>query len=319
MTEALLGHTVSPLVWVGFILFVIFALSIDTFFLNERYHPQHSLKMALFWSVLWVCCALVFNLILWRYCYVTQGLAAANKIALDFFTGYLLEKSLSVDNLFAFYMIFTQLRIPFSHQHRVFSYGIWGAIIMRLFFILTLGFLVVKYHWIIYVMGVFLVITGTHMLLTIEQEERNLSDSRIMFFLKRVLRVTDLHGQAFVVRIKGLYYITPLFIALIFVELSDLIFAIDSIPAIFAITTDPFIVWSSNIFAILGLRALYFLVVGMVTRLHLLKYGLALILVYIGLKMSLSYWIKIPVGISLLIIVTILSLFIGLSFIQKRR
>lgn len=319
MTETFLGNTVSPLIWVGFTLFVVLALSIDTFFINDKYHPQHSLKMALAWSVLWVLCALIFNVLLWRYCYATQGAVAANKAALDFFTGYLLEKSLSVDNLFAFYMIFTQLRIPVSHQHRVFSYGIWGAIIMRLVFILTLSYLVLNFHWLLYVMGAFLVFTGLHMLFTIESEKRSLAESRLLYYLKRTLRLTDLHGEAFIVRINGLYHITPLFIALIFVELSDLIFAFDSIPAIFAITTDPFIVWSSNIFAILGLRALYFLLAGMVTRLHLLKYGLALILVYIGLKMLLSFWIKIPVGVSLGIIATILGIFVTLSLLSKKR
>lgn len=306
-------------IWLGFTFFVIAALSIDTFFLKDRLHPNRSLKIALYWTLVWIASALIFNALLWFYLYEKSGLAVANQKSVYFFTGYLLEKSLSVDNLFAFYMIFTQLHIPVKYQHRVFSYGIWSAIIMRLLVILLLTWVVLHFHWMLYVMGIFLLLTGVHLLLTAHHDKQNIAESPILLWLKRHIRLTGLHGQQFFIRKNRLIYLTPLMIALIFIEISDLIFALDSIPAIFAITTDPFIVWSSNIFAILGLRAMYFLLVGMVNRLWLLKYGLALILVYIGLKMVIAPLIAIPVLVSLAVIATILVSFTLLSLTLTER
>lgn len=307
-------------VWLGFSIFLIFALSIDTIFLNKKFaRPHQSMRASIVWTIVWVTAALIFNVLLWFYLYCTRDIAIANRVSLDFLTGYIIEKSLSVDNLFVFYMIFKQLRIPVASQQRVLSYGIWGAIIMRLVLILLGTWLVRQFHWVLYLMGAFLLYTGIKMFL-IEDKEEVIAETWIARILKRFIRMKDtLHGELFFVVENAKVYATPLFLAVIFVEFSDLVFAFDSIPAIFAITQDPFIVWSSNIFAILGLRALYFLLAGVATRFHLLKYGIALILVYVGAKMVLAPWVSIPVGVSLAVIVVILTLFTWLSFAQEKR
>lgn len=318
-------------IWLGFTIFIIIALSMDTFLLSKKHaHMHDSMRVALSWSLLWILCALVFNVLLWAYLYYTTNSYIADEVALDFLTGYLIEKTLSVDNLFAFYLIFDQFRIPAAYQHRIFSYGIWSAIVFRLLLILVGTWLVAHFHWLLYVMGVFLLLTGIKMFF-VANKKNDLYASRTYQWLKRWLRVTDeLDGQNFFVRKfppdtdvqkegkkvtikKPLLYATPLFIVLIFIEISDLIFAFDSIPAIFAITTDPFIVWTSNIFAILGLRALYFLLSGMVARFHLLKYGIALVLIFVGLKMVIAPWVSISVELSLGMIALILILFTWLS------
>lgn len=298
--------------WLGFIVFVFVALCADTFFLGKKYGPHLSVRVALFWSLVFIFCTLFFNGVLWVYLYMTHGVAIANEKSLDFLTGYLIEKSLSTDNLFAFYMIFEQLQIPVASQQRVFAYGIWSAIILRLLVIFFFIWLVEHFHGVLYLMGIFLLLTGIHMLF-MHQHKENSTLVRLLNWLKHHLRITPLQGEKFFVKKNQLWFATPLLVALIFIEITDLVFAFESIPAIFAITTDPFLVWSSNIFAILGLRSMYFLLVGMVERLYLLKYAMALILVFVGIKMVIVPWIKIPVGISLAIIAGILLIFTVLS------
>ncbi len=301
-------------IWLGFSIFIFLALCIDTFLLNKKHiHVHKSMRVAFVWTLVWVLSALIFNALLWVYLYYTTTTYLADEISLDFLTGYLIEKTLSIDNLFAFYLIFDQFRIPGAYQQRVFSYGIWSAIIFRLLLILLGTWLVAHFHWLLYLMGMFLLLTGIKMFF-VSHKKYDLYSGSLYQWLKRRIRITDkIEGEHFFIR-KGAYlYATPLFIALVFIEISDLVFAFDSIPAIFAITTDPFIVWTSNIFAILGLRAMYFLLAGMVAKFHLLKYGIALILVFVGLKMVIAPWVIISVGFSLGIIVGILVLFIGLS------
>ncbi|OGT63483.1 MAG: hypothetical protein A3E85_04495 [Gammaproteobacteria bacterium RIFCSPHIGHO2_12_FULL_45_12] len=308
--------------WVGFSVFLVFALSIDTFFSGKHYaRPHESMQASLTWTLVWVTTALLFNGFLWVYLYSTTTLAIANEKSLQFLTGYLIEKSLSVDNLFVFFMIFHQFHIPLVSQQRVLTIGIWSAIVMRLVMILLGVWLVSQFHWLLYLMGAFLVVTGIKMCF-LQDRHPDLADSLTIRCLKRIVRITNkLHEQHFFIRQDFRLYATPLFVVLVLVEISDLIFATDSIPAIFAITRDPFIIWSSNIFAILGLRALYFLLAKMVHRFELLKYGIALILVFIGGKMMLEPWLVIPVMLVLGVIAGILAFFVSLSWLlsAKRR
>lgn len=308
-----LVHWANAWIWGGFICFVIIALSIDTFFISEKRSPSKSATAAIIWSLIWISCALIFNVLLYIYLTWQTTDDFAKEVSLNFLTGYLIEKTLSMDNLFAFHLIFTQLKIPLKYQHRVFSIGIWSAIIMRLVLILFGMMLVNRFHWTLYLMGLFLLWTGLKVFFD-KEKEPSLNQSILFKGLKKLIRLTPkFHGQRFFVRIDQYIYATPLFAALVFIEMSDLIFAFDSIPAIFSITTDPFIVWSSNIFAILGLRALYFLIANMVERFHLLKYGIAFILIFIGIKMLIVPFYKIPVGVSLSFVIGILISFIWLS------
>lgn len=311
---------INTWIWLGFSLFIASALLIDTFLLSKQHARMHSsVRVVLFWVGVWVSLAFVFNGLLWLYLNHTVGLAIANQKALEFFTGYLIEESLSVDNLFVFYMIFQQFHIPIVYQHRVLSYGIWGAIIMRLLFILLGTWLVRQFHWILCVMGVFLLMTGVKILF-FKDQQRDITENLIIRGLKKIFRIThELHDNHFFIHKNGLLYATPLFIALVLVEFSDVVFALDSIPAIFAVTTDPFIVWSSNIFAILGLRTLYFLLANAADRFALLKYGIALILIFVGTKMLIEPWFKLPVSISLAVVLAILSSFIMISLLQRFR
>lgn len=297
-------------IWLAFTGFVIFALGVDTLFSAKQARRQHGImRVAVCWTLVWITSALIFNGLLWWYLDANYGRVIANAKALDFLTGYIIEKSLSVDNLFAFYLVFHHFHIPVQYQHRVFSYGLWGAVIFRLVFILLGTWLLHHFHWLLYVMGLVLFLTGLRMCF-VKEETKDLAETMIIKIFKRFMRVThELHGQQFFIRKNKLLYATPMFLAVLFVEMSDIIFAFDSIPAIFAITIDPFIVWTSNIFAILGLRALYFVLAGMVERFHLLKYGIALVLVFIGFKMLLEPWAMISTGYSLLIILAILVFF----------
>lgn len=301
-------------IWIGFSLLLIIALSADALFIDKKYpRPHESMRASVYWTIGWMTCALLFNAVLWIYLYFTTEIHFANTKALMFLTGYLIEQSLSVDNLFVFYLIFHQFRIPAKNQRRVLSYGIWGAVIMRLTLILIGVWLVKQFHWLLYLMGAFLVLTGLKIIFA-KEKEKDLADTILMKIVKRCMRTThEMHGEQFFIRKGKLLYATPLFIALIFVEFSDLVFAMDSIPAIFAITTDPFIIWSSNIFAILGLRSLYFFLVGMVEKFQLLKYGISLILMFVGCKMLIEPWVEIPVIISLGVIVSVLVVFSVLS------
>lgn len=307
-------------IWSVFIVFIVFALTLDTL-ITEKKHaagPHRSMWAALCWTLVWVGSALTFNALLWLYLYFTDH-AIANQKALDFFAGYLIEKSLSIDNLFTFYVIFHQLRIPHAYQPRVFTYGIWSAIGLRLLLILLGVWAINQFHWLLYLLGIFLLLTGIKMIF-FREEKKSLQQGAIYQWLKRTFRITDeLQGQRFFIRQKTKIYITRLLVALIFIEISDLIFAFDSIPAIFAITRDPFIIWTSNIFAILGLRTLYFLLSGMIQKFYLLKYGIALILIFVGAKMTFESWISISTLSSIIIIIAILVSFTMLSIYSDKR
>src|SRR3990167_1246229 len=313
-------HIANMWMWVGFSIFIVIALCIDTFMLGKKHiGPQESMKASLMWTLVWVCCALVFNGFLWVYLYYTSDILSANQKALEFFAGYLIEKSLSIDNLFAFYMVFHQFRIPRHEQHRIFAIGIWSAILLRLLLILGGVWLVMNFHWVLYLMGAFLMLTGLKMFFAKEQE-KDLAETFLIKLCKRFFRIThEFHGQHFFIRRSGLLYGTPLLLALVFIELTDVVFAFDSIPAIFAITTDPFIVWTSNIFAILGLRALYFLLAGMAHRFHMLKHGIALVLIFVGTKMLIAPWVEVSVLWSLSIIISILLVFTILSIKYSKK
>lgn len=314
-------HSIAgPGSWIAFTLFLIAALAADTYFSGrQRSRSSSSIRRALWWTCFWVASALTFNFLLWVYLYETTTPVLAHTKALEFFTGYVIEKSLSVDNLFVFFMVFQQFHVPQPYQQRVFSYGIWGAIFMRLGVICVGTWLVVQFHWLLYVMGIFLFFTGLKIML-VNEKEKDLAETLIIRLVKKCFRVTtEFHQEHFFIREKGAWVATPLFLALIFIEISDLIFAFDSIPAIFAITQDPFIVWASNIFAILGLRTLYFVLAHMIHRFHLLKYGIALILVFVGMKMMIEPWIALPVMVSLLVIATIITVFTCLSAWQSSK
>ncbi|OGT36951.1 MAG: hypothetical protein A3F11_09245 [Gammaproteobacteria bacterium RIFCSPHIGHO2_12_FULL_37_14] len=314
-------HNVENIwMWIGFSVFLVIALTIDTVWLGKKHiGPHESIKASLYWTTAWIVCAFIFNAILWLDLYLTSTISFANQKSLEFLAGYLIEKSLSIDNLFAFYMVFHQFRIPADSQHRIFSLGIWSAIVLRLLLILFGVWLITHFHWILYLMGVFLFFTGIKMFFA-EEQEKDLADTWTVKLIKRFIRITtEMKGQHFFIRKNKLWYATPLFLGLIFIEISDIVFAFDSIPAIFAITTDPFIVWTSNIFAILGLRALYFLLAGMAYRLHMLKHGIALVLIFVGTKMLIAPWVEVSVLWSLSIIISILLVFTILSIKYSKK
>ncbi len=299
--------------WLGFIAFVVAMLALDLFVLGGNKAHRVSVKEAGSWVAAWVALAIGFGVLLWWYLDGTAGREMANRKALEFFSGYLIEQSLSVDNMFVFVMIFTYFAVPAELQRRVLLYGVIGAIIMRAGMILAGVWLVSEFAWILYVFGLFLLVTGIKMLVFAEHKP-DLEKNPLLRWLRGHMRITpDFHGEAFFVRINGLRYATPMFLVLMMIEFSDLVFAVDSIPAIFAVTTDPFIVFTSNIFAIMGLRALYFLLADMAERFHLLKYGLALVLVFIGGKMLAMPWFHIPVQWSLLVVGTIILISVVLS------
>jgi tellurite resistance protein TerC len=238
---------------------------------------------------------------------------------MEYLTGYLLEKTLAMDNIFVFVMIFSYFAVPIQYQKRVLIYGVIGAIVLRALMILLGAWLIAEFHWVLYIFGAFLLFTGIKMLIFADSEP-NLADNPLLKWLKNHIRLTeDYHGDKFWIMKNGVRWFTPMFLVLILIELSDVIFAMDSIPAIFAITSDPFIVFTSNIFAILGLRALYFLLADMAERFHLLKYGLAAVLVFVGTKMLIVEWYKIPVAISLAVVVTLLGSSILLSLASTKR
>ena len=292
--------------WAGFIVFVLAMLAVDIFALGGKNAHRVSVKEALGWSIVWVSLALLFNAGLWWYLDVNVGREVANTKALEFLSGYLIEKSLSVDNIFVFLMVFSYFAVPPEYQRRVLLYGILSALVMRAIMILLGVWLVTQFSWVLYVFGAFLVITGVKMLIFADHEP-DLEKNPILRWLRGHLRITkDYEGERFFTIRNGVRYVTPLFLVLILIEATDLVFAVDSIPAIFAITTDPFIVFTSNIFAIMGLRALYFLLADMADRFHLLKYGLALVLIFVGGKMLAAYWFHLPVQYSLAIVGTII-------------
>ena len=300
-------------VWVGFNVFVLAMLAIDLFVFHRHAHEVR-LREAAAWSVVWVALALVFGAgMYWRM---------GPQAGLEFFTGYLIEKALSVDNIFVFVLIFAYFRVPPRYQHRVLFWGILGALVMRGAMIAAGAYLIEQFHWIIYVFGAFLVFTGLRMATQTEHDIEPESNP-VIRLVKRLMPVTNVyHGQRFFVReqIGGRMrrVATPLFVVLVLVETTDLIFAVDSIPAIFAITRDPFIVYTSNIFAILGLRALYFLLAGIIHRFHFLKLGLSAVLVFVGAKMLLVDVYPVPVGVSLLVIAFVLGVSVVASLLWPK-
>ena len=304
--------------WAGFIAFVLAMLALDLFVLGGGKSHRVSVKEAASWVVAWIALAVSFGALLWWYLDGTAGREIANRKALEFLTGYLIEQSLSIDNMFVFVMIFTYFAVPPELQRRVLLYGVLGAIVMRAGMILAGVWLVSEFAWILYVFGAFLIVTGIKMLVFANQQP-DLEKNPLLRWLRGHMRITPgFHGDAFFVRIDGLRYATPMFLVLMLIEASDLVFAVDSIPAIFAVTTDPFIVFTSNIFAIMGLRAMYFLLADMAERFHLLKYGLALVLVFVGGKMLVAPWFHMPVQWSLAIVGSIILLSVVLSLRLSR-
>ncbi|HEU4509674.1 MAG TPA: TerC family protein [Pyrinomonadaceae bacterium] len=307
--------------YLGFTGFVLVLLAVDLGVFHRHAH-EVSFREAATWSTIWIALALLFNFLLYQYALwkFPQDLrltavpgfdpsSAAWRVSLEFLTGYIVEKSLSVDNIFVFVLVFSYFGIPAKYQHRVLFYGILGALIFRAFFI-AIGSALMQYHWIVIVFGAFLIFTGIKMMVAPDKGVEPEKNPLIRLFRRFVPITNELHDQKFFVRLKGQLHATPLFVALLFLEATDVIFAVDSVPAIFALTNEPLIVFTSNIFAILGLRALYFMLAGAIGKFHMLKYGLAVVLVFVGLKMV---WLndlfggKFPITLSLGIITAVIA------------
>lgn len=300
----------TPALWIGFNIFVLAMLALDLGVFNRKAHAV-SFREASLWSAVWISLALLFDgALFWWY---------GADVGSQFLTGYLIEKSLSVDNIFIFVLLFTSFAVPAAYQHRVLFWGVLGAIVLRGALILLGTALVETFHWVLYLFGAFLVFTGIRLAFHQEQHVRP-ETNPIVRVVRRLFPVTDdYEGARFAVRREGRWWITPLLVVLLLVESTDLVFALDSIPAIFAITTDPFIVFTSNIFAILGLRSLYFLLAGSIERYAYLKYGLAAILVLVGIKMLVAGWYQVPMALSLGLIALILVISIVASLYASRR
>jgi tellurite resistance protein TerC len=299
--------------WVGFNVFVLVMLAVDLLVFHKEAHEVSAAEAAA-WSVVWMALALLFG----AGVYVFMGRAAG----LEYFAGYLIEKALSVDNIFVFVMIFGFFRVPLRYQHRVLFWGILGALVMRGAMIVAGAYLIQQFHWIMYVFGAFLVFTGIRMATQTEHDIEPDSNP-VIRLVRRLFPVTDIyHGQRFFVRTpvggRPRLVATPLFVVLALAETTDLLFAVDSIPAIFAVTEDPFIVYSSNVFAILGLRALYFLLANVIHRFHYLKVGLSAVLVFVGAKMLVVDVYKIPIGISLGVVALVLAASLAASLLWPR-
>jgi tellurite resistance protein TerC len=296
----------TPLLWIGFNLFVLASIALDLGVFNRRLH-KISLREAGFFSLLWVALSILFGLGILHY--------FGKQAGLEFFTGYLIEKALSVDNLFLFLVIFRTFAIDERFQHRMLEWGILGALVMRGVMILAGAELIERFSWVLYVFGAFIVYAGIHMLF-VKKEKVRPEQSVIFRLANKHLRITrDYKGERFFVRSSGKLFATPLFLVLLVVEVTDITLAIDSIPAIFGITQDPFIVYTSNVFAILGLRAMYFLLAGVLSRLRFLTVGLSFVLTFIGAKMIAHKWMDIPEHISLLIVTGILLLALAASLL----
>ncbi len=304
--------------WTGFGVFVLAMLAVDMFLLGRHGAQKVSAREALTWSLVWFAMAVLFGGALWGWLDHTAGREVADAKAMEYLTGYLLEKTLAMDNIFVFVMLFSYFAVPIEYQKRVLLYGVLGAIVLRALMILLGSWLIVQFHWVLYIFGAFLLITGIKMFIFADHEP-DLAKNPLLKWLRNHMRITNsYHGEKFWIYENGIRWFTPMFLALVLVELSDVIFALDSIPAIFAITSDPFIVFTSNIFAILGLRALYFLLADMAGRFHLLKYGLAVVLIFVGSKMLIADWFKIPVAVSLGVVVAVLGTSMLLSLIASR-
>jgi tellurite resistance protein TerC len=298
----------SPILWVCFIAGVLLLLGIDLW-ISGRQKSEQGFKEALGWSLFWIALSIGFGAFVWFRYGGEQGL--------EFFAGYLLEKSLSVDNLFVFVLLFRSFAIPPQQQHRVLFWGVLGALILRGSLIMVGVALVKRFHWVLSVFGVVLIYSAYKILFTDENDERVPTDNPMVRFVQKHFRVTPtIEGPHFFVRQKGALFATPLLLAVVAAETADLVFALDSIPAVFAVTDDSFLVFSSNVCALLGLRALYFVVRGALLRMRFLKPGLAAILTFVGLKMLLFRWITLPTGTSLLIIAAILGLVVMASWLR---
>ncbi len=309
----------EPWMWAAFIAFVLVMLALDLFVFGGRKAHKVSVREAAVWSLVWVSLALLFNAGLWWYLSGSAGPEIADRKALEFLTGYLIEKSLSVDNVFIFLLIFSSFHVSAEYQRRVLIYGVLGAIVLRAVMILAGAWVVREFSWVLYLFGFFLVVTGMRMLVMAEKEP-DMTKNPVLKFARRHLRISEgHHGEKFTVTKDGVRYFTPLFLVLVLIETSDVVFAVDSIPAIFAITTDPFIVFTSNIFAIMGLRALYFLLADVADRFHLLKYGLAMVLTFIGAKMLIAPWYHVPVAASLAIVAVLIGASVAASLIATRK
>lgn len=302
--------------YAGFTLFVLVMLAVDLGVFHRHSHSV-SFKEAVTWSVVWVVLALLFGLGFYQYSLSKFGPEIASQNVLQFLTGYIIEYSLSIDNIFVFVLVFSYFGIPSKYKHRVLFYGILGALVFRAIFI-ALGSALMQFHWVIYLFGGFLIVTGIKMMFT-GKEEIDPEKNFLIRTFRRFMPVThEIDGKSFFKRIGGTWHATPLFIALLFLEATDIIFAVDSVPAIFGVTDEPLIVFTSNIFAILGLRSMYFMLAGVVNKFHLIQYGLAFVLVFVGLKMV---WLndafggKFPITWSLGIIVGAISISVVLSFI----
>ncbi|MGC8760584.1 MAG: TerC family protein [Bryobacteraceae bacterium] len=296
----------TPLLWAGFLLLIFVLLALDLGVFHRRAHVIHP-REALLWSVFWICLALVFNLAVWRW--------FGKAHALEFLTGYLIEKALSVDNIFVFVVIFTYFAVPPALHHRVLFWGILGALVLRGVFILAGAAIIQKFHWAIYVFGAFLIFTGIKLFLDRGSEVHPEQNPVYRLFRRMVRSTSGYRGPRFFVTENGVRYATPLLLVLVCIEATDVVFALDSIPAIFAVTRDPFIVFTSNIFAILGLRALYFLLAGIIPKFRFLRIGLAVVLVFVGVKMVIEGWVEIPILASLFIIAAVLAVSILASWL----
>ena len=299
--------------WIGFNAFVLAMLAVDLFVFHKEAHEVRAREAAA-WSLVWIALALVFGAGVYRF--------MGREAGLEYYTGYLIEKALSVDNIFVFVLIFSSFRVPNRYQHRVLFWGILGALLMRGAMIAAGAYLIQQFHWIIYIFGAFLVFTGIRTAMHVEHDFDSKSSLPIRLIHRLVPVTNAYHGQRFFVREqvhgRSRLMATPLFVVLALVEMTDLIFAVDSIPAIFAVTQEPFIVYSSNVFAILGLRALYFLLADVIHRFHYLKAGLSTVLVFVGVKMIAIDVYKVPIGMSLGIIAAVLGISIAASWFWPR-
>ena len=303
-------HLSPVALWTIFGIVVVFLLAADLFWFNRKNEEPH------FWHTLWICVAYIaVALIFGGFVWIEDG----PEKGMDYFTGYLLEKSLSMDNIFVMSMIFAALGVPSKYQHRVLFWGILGALVMRGLLIGVGDALVLRFHWILYLFSLFLIYTGTKMLLTKDDEENDIKDSKIYQYFSKVFHVTPkIHGEHFFIKQKGKHFMTPLFLALLIIETMDVVFALDSIPAIFLVTTDIYVVYTSNIFAILGLRALYFLLAAIISKFAYLKPAISIILIFIGIKIFLpEFGIEVKEWQSLAVTVGLLAGGMLLSLIKK--
>lgn len=298
----------SPGLWAAFAALVVVALAIDLFVMDRRTQQTVDLKTAAVWSVVWIALALAFAGGLWLYLDATAGREAANASTAEYLTGYLIEKSLSVDNIFVFLMLFTYFAVPPERQRKVLVLGVLGAVFLRIVMILIGAWLIAKFHWILYVFGLFLLATGIKMIVFAD-EKPDLEKNPALRWMRAHLAITPgFHGDRYWIHQDGKRWFTPLFVVLVLIGVTDIVFAVDSIPAVFGVTKSAFIALTSNIFAILGLRSLYFLLQGALAKLEYLKPGLAAVLAFVGIKMVVSRWVEIPAAASLAVIVGILAL-----------